>query len=117
MARVSPRYRAKAEVVDGIRFGSKAEAKRYHELRLMERAGEISGLDLQPRYDITINGIRCGFYKADFRYTLKGKGRVIEDVKGYSGDTETYRLKKKLVEALYSITITEIGGKSARRAA
>lgn len=108
------KYGAKPTTVDGIRFASKAEAKRYGELKFLQRSGMISGLTLQPRYDIYALAFRAapvkiGFYKADFRYrvpVLDGWKDVIEDVKGVR--TEAYRLKKKLVEAQYGITITEI---------
>ncbi len=42
------KYRAQPTIVDGIRFHSKGEARRYQELRLLERAGEITNLELQP---------------------------------------------------------------------
>lgn len=62
---------------------------------------------LQPKYTLIVNGKNCGFYKADFLYTLKDTGAaVVVDVKGVR--TPVYRLKKKLVEAIYGIEITEI---------
>jgi hypothetical protein len=36
--------------VDGIRFDSVKEARRYNELKLLERGGEIKNLELQPRF-------------------------------------------------------------------
>ncbi len=86
-------------------FDSKAEARRYGELLLFERAGEIHNLTLQPRFNIVVNGVGCGFYKADFAYFTPDE-RMIEDVKGIA--TAVYKLKKKLVEAQYGIKITEI---------
>lgn len=114
MRRNGHKYGAKPTTVDGIRFASKAEAKRYGELRLLEKAGAIRGLVCQPRYDIyTLKfqaaPVKVAFYKADFRYlvpVLNGWKSIVEDVKGVR--TEAYRLKKKLVEAQYGITITEI---------
>jgi hypothetical protein len=91
-------------IVDGITFASKKEAKRYTELKLLERAGEISRLELQPRYDITINGVKICTYVADFRYFSKAK-LVVEDCKGYL--TPVYRIKRKLVMALYNVEILE----------
>ncbi len=99
------KYRAVPETVGGIRFASKKEARRASELKLLERAGQIRNLELQPRYDIIVNGINCGFYKADFRY-FEGNKAVVEDAKGFK--TQVYSLKKRLVEALYGITITEV---------
>ncbi len=56
--------------------------------------------------EVCNNQQRIGFYKADFRYEVTATGeRVIEDVKGVR--TAVYRLKKKLVKALYGIEIIE----------
>jgi hypothetical protein len=92
--------------VDNIVFHSRKEARRYIELRALLRAGHIRNLELQPRYDMVVNGVKIGFYKADFRYTInKNNKTIIEDVKG--ARTQVYRLKKKIVEALYGIAIYE----------
>lgn len=89
------------------RFDSKAEHRRYHILKLMEKANEIRNLERSPRFDLIVNGIKCGFYKADFAY-FKGQKRVIEDVKSEPTKTPVYRLKKKIVEALYGVEIVEV---------
>ena len=44
------KYRNKKVIVDGEEFDSKKEGNRYKELRLLERAGEISNLELQPKF-------------------------------------------------------------------
>ena len=98
------KYHAQKTEVDGIWFASKKEANRYIELRLLERAGEISDLKLQPRFPIVMNGIKVCTYIADFQYIDKGKV-VTEDVKGVK--TPTYKIKKKLVKAVYNIDILE----------
>lgn len=99
------KYKAKAVTVDGIRFHSQAEAKRYGELKLLARAGQIERLELQPKYVFTVEGRQMFSYIADFRYhTIDGI--VVEDVKGFA--TPLYRLKKKLIEAQFNITIIEI---------
>jgi len=98
------KYRNKKTEVDGILFDSRKEALRYKELRLLEKAGEIRGLTLQKRYDFEISGIKLGFYKADFVYN-EGSRAVVEDVKGVK--TPVYRLKKKLMKAIYDIDILE----------
>jgi hypothetical protein len=106
-------------VVDGIRFASKKEAKRYGELKLLVLAGVISKLTLQPKYPLGSddkpvlqrsgrypNGRRVS-YLADFRYVDLSTGRtgkyVIEDVKGM--DTPLSKLKRAVVEAQYGIRI------------
>lgn len=91
--------------VDGIVFHSKAEARRWGELSLLQRAGKIANLRRQPKWRIVINGIDCGSYAADFLYEENGK-TVCEDVKGVR--TQLYSLKKKIVEALYGVIITEV---------
>ena len=98
------KYRAVKTIVDGITFDSKAEARRYGNLKILERAGTIDSLELQPRYDLVVNGSKCGFYKADFRYNEDGR-QVVEDVKGMK--TPVYNLKKKLIKAIYGIEIYE----------
>ena len=106
------KYGAVKTEVDGIKFDSKAEAKRYKELKLLEKVGNITGLELQKRYDFIINGVNCGFYKADFVYVTRlacdgaeSYGQTVEDVKGMK--TPVYRLKKKLMKAIHGIDILE----------
>ena len=98
------KYNAVKTEVDGFVFDSKAEARRYSELKLLERVGEIEKLELQPKFPIVVNGKKIATYIADFKYISYGS-LVIEDVKGMK--TPIYRLKKKLVEAIYSIEIKE----------
>lgn len=101
------KYRSKRTTVDGITFASKAEARRYGELKLLERAGKIQGLELQPRFDLVVMGRKVARYVADFAYTERATGKpVLEDVKGMK--TPVYRLKAKLMQALYGITISEV---------
>jgi len=98
------KYNAKKTIVDGIKFDSKAEARRYGELKLLLKCGTIADLELQPRYDFAVNGVKLGFYKADFRYKI-GNKLIIEDVKGMK--TPIYNLKKKLMKAIHGIDILE----------
>lgn len=98
------KYGAQPTTVDGIRFASKGEAMRYQELRLLEQAGQISGLELQPKFRLEVNGVKIADYVADFRYTEAGQV-VTEDYKGMK--TPVYRIKKKLVKALHNVDILE----------
>ena len=92
---------------DGITFRSAAEARRYDDLKLLELAGEIAGLQLQPRYPLVVNGVKVGTYVGDFKYVDVGTGRsVVEDVKGAA--SPMYRMKRKLVKALYGVDIEEV---------
>ena len=105
------KYRAIKTVVDGITFDSKREANRYSELLLMEKAGIIASLRLQPEFKCMVNGKKVCTYKADFEYLMVDdigpQGQIgyyiVEDVKGFK--TPVYRLKKKLVEACYPGTV------------
>jgi hypothetical protein len=94
--------------VDGIRFDSRAEARRFGELRLLMRAGEISGLELQPKFELTVGGLKIADYFADFGYLNRLGVRITEDVKSKATRTPVYRIKKKLVKALYGVEIVEV---------
>jgi hypothetical protein len=77
----------------------------------MRQAGLIEDLELQPRYDLIVNGQKLGFYRGDFRYKdVATDSVVLEDVKSPVTRTAVYQLKKKLVRALYGIEIIEIEG-------
>ena len=109
------KYHARKTTVDGITFDSAAEARRYMDLRLLERAREIGDLQRQVRFDFVLHGIKIGTYVADFTYTdAATRARVVEDVKGVR--TPVYVLKKKLMKALHGIEISETG-KGAKRVA
>lgn len=89
-------------------FGSAIEFKRYAELYLLMDHGQIRDLELQKPYPCVINDQLVTTYKADFVYHNKTGEQVIEDVKPAFYRDELYKLKKKLVEAIYSIKITEV---------
>jgi len=71
-------------------------------------AGLISQLEVQPEFQVIVNGIKCTTYRGDFRYLDNDGAEIIEDAKPAIFRTDLYQLKKKLVEAMYSITITEV---------
>ena len=107
------KYNAAKTTVDGITFDSRAEARRYQELRCMERIGEITGLTTQPSYCLeaqqSVGPARScviGTYRGDFAYFDALGREVVEDVKGFK--TPLYRWKKKHVEAQYNIVIREV---------
>lgn len=95
-------------VVDGITFDSKAEATRYSVLKVLQSAGVVTDLRLQVPYELAVNGLKICRYIADFVYTMDGK-EVVEDVKGMR--TPEYKLKRKLMLAVFGIEIQEIGGR------
>lgn len=105
------KYRAQRTVCNaGCSHPSKAEARRCDELHLLERAGEITHLQTQPKFEVRINGVKVFTYIADFTYfpqKPEPAGRIVEDVKGVI--TPIYRLKKKAVEAYYpGLKIVEV---------
>lgn len=92
------KYGAKPVIIDGIRFASTKEGNRYSELRLLERAGVITQLDIQPKFPLSIDGKHICNYLGDFVY-FENNARVVEDVKGVK--TPVYRLKRKMLLACY----------------
>ena len=122
-ARRRGKYGAKKIEIDGITFDSKREARRYCELRNLERAGAITGLELQRKFELvptqrepstfTKTGKeRPGkvielsvSYVADFCY-MEGGALVVEDAKGVR--TPEYVIKRKLMLSVYGIRIKEI---------
>ena len=104
------KYHAKRTEVDGITFASRAEARRYQELALLESAGAIRELELQPPYDLVVNGTKVTRYVADFRYWDNERNvAVVEDVKGGKATiTPAYRIKRALMKAIYGIEISEV---------
>ncbi len=90
--------------VDGIEFASAKEARRYGELKLMQGAGEIRSLKVQPRFELMPSFKRGEEthrkieYVADFSYITKEDEKIVEDVKSAITRTHpVYRLKKKLL--------------------
>jgi hypothetical protein len=102
------KFNAIKQTYKGEVFDSKKELKRFVELEHLLRLGEISNLELHPRYDLMVNGVKIGRYTADFRYNKENE-IVVEDVKSKATKTRDYMLRKKIL-ATYDppITITEI---------
>jgi len=98
------KYNAQRETVDGITFMSRREAREYRELKLLERAGHIENLTLQPKFPIQIGGMKVCTVIADFQYFDKQTGEMrVVDTKGF--DTPMSKLKRKLVLAAHNIEI------------
>lgn len=121
------KYHNRKISVDGITFDSRREYNRYRELKLLERAGEIHGLELQKKYVLipaqyeTVerygkngqrlkNGKKCiekeCAYKADFVYFKRNGVFVVEDTKGMR--TKEYIIKRKLMLYIHGIRIKEV---------
>lgn len=107
------KYRNVPTVVDGVRFSSRAEAKRWDELRMLEKAGEITDLKRQVAFPLYVKDRLVANYVSDFSYHRRTGDLesylVVEDVKG-GILTEAFRLKAKMFEAFYGFPITIIGG-------
>ncbi len=132
-AQASNKYHNRKIEINGIRFDSRKEAKRYVQLMHAMRVGAIRDLRLQV--DFTIQEaytdwhgkrIRAIRYRADFaynltgllpfgisaedrdvwsRYIMSGTETVIEDVKGVK--TQAYKMKEKLM-AKKGVSIREV---------
>lgn len=118
------KYHARKVTVDNWTFDSHKEANRYTELKLLERAGKISELNMQVPFELVpaqrepdIVGARGGVkrgkvieksvvYYADFVYKDKSGNTVVEDTKGVR--TKEYTIKKKLLLYFYGIRIQEV---------
>ena len=105
MEKKESKYHAERVVTSGIKFDSKLEAKRYNELMMLQKAGEIENLRLQQQFTLqegfkTCEGelIRPVRYIADFTYYDKDGNYIIEDVKSEkTRQLVEYRIKKRIM--------------------
>lgn len=101
------KFAAQPQVVDGIRFDSKREARRYGVLKLRQQAGEIRDLRWHVRFPLHCGGVQVTAYEADFVYVVvSDDSLVVEDTKGVR--TPVYKLKKKMMLAELGIVIAEV---------
>ena len=111
------KYNNQGRREDGHWFHSGAEADRYLQLKLLAKAGVLTQLKLQPSFSIQIKGVQICVYKADFSYkwtTPAGQTvHVIEDVKGM--ETDVFKLKKKMAEAMHSVHICLVPARKLER--
>ena len=110
------KYRNKKVFCDGMTFDSKKELARYLELKILERAGEVRGIECQKKFElitsVKINGktkpaIR---YFSDFSYFIVKDGEfIVEDVKSaMTRKLAPYRMKIHMMKYLHGIEIKEI---------
>lgn len=101
------KYGAKKTTIGNLKFDSKKESYRYQQLEILQKAGKISELELQKVYKLTVNGQLICKYIADFEYLDHAIGQyVTEDAKGGSATiTPAFRIKAKLMKALYDIDV------------
>jgi hypothetical protein len=101
------KFRNRKTVVDGLTFDSAKEARRWSELRLLERAGQITDLVRQEPIRLEVNGKLVCKFIPDFCYVENGQ-KVVEDVKSpATRKLPAYRIKVKLLEALTRIRVRE----------
>ena len=99
------KYGGQKVYIDRIWFASKAEAKRYDELCILQAVSLISGLVVHPAFPLEVDGKQIGTYRADFRYLQNGV-EIVEDVKSTAtAKKETFMRTKKHVLAQYGIDI------------
>lgn len=100
------KFNAVKVTLDGHTFDSKAEAKRYGELKLLEKAGKISKLEVHPKFDLAINGHVIARYTADFEYMYAGRLLHVEDVKSApTAKRRDFILIRKLMKAIHGIDV------------
>ena len=121
-------YNTKTKTSDGNVFDSGKEARRWEQLLLLAKAGEITNLRRQVKYELLPNQYetyeryskrgerlkdgerlvaRKVEYVADFVYTIVKTGEtIVEDTKGVK--TKDYIIKRKLMYAVHSIKIKEV---------
>jgi len=105
------KYGAKRQIIDGIKFASLAESRRYGELKLLSNVGQISHLQCHPRFELQ-PAFRCQGkwyaavrYTADFSYVCNGD-TVVEEVKGGKATiTTAYSIRKRLFLYKYGSTL------------
>jgi len=106
------KYRSRKIVRDGLKFDSVKEYRRWVELSRLEKAGKVSNLQRQVKFELIpsqrIDGKvveRACAYIADFVYTVDGL-KVVEDTKGFR--TTDYIIKRKLMLHVHGIKIKEV---------
>lgn len=111
------KYRNKKITYNGETYDSAKEYRRHDELKILEKAGKISGLERQKKFVLLPSQkdsrtgktvLRGCTYVADFVYFENGK-QVIEDVKGYRGGGAyaLFTIKKKMMLYFHGILIKE----------
>ena len=108
------KYQAISVTIDNHKFPSKTEARRYLELKLLLDCGKITNLILQEKFPLHVNGKLICTYVCDFTYTENGE-KIVEDAKSsFTARMPVYKIKKKLVKAIYGVDIHEVGCESKK---
>lgn len=104
------KYSAKKTVYNGIEYDSKKEAGYAQTLDGLKTEGKVKDWKRQVKFPVTVNGHDCGFYKLDFLIQYTDGHKEYVDIKGCKKGCaySMFRLKKKIIEAIYCIEIKEI---------
>ena len=107
------KYRNTIVEYDGYKFDSRGESERYYQLKMLQKAGKISGLQVHVPFELIPKDgkHRAIYYEADFVYIEDGQ-KIVEDFKGYR--TDVYKIKKRMMKWLYGIEIRETTDKDLR---
>jgi hypothetical protein len=107
-------------VVDGIKWKSAKQARRYRDLKLMQEYGDIRLLRWEVTYHLIVNNIEITTYRCDFEYVTRAGDRIVEDVKPTyksakaekeykaTGAYKMFALKKRMMAAIYGIDVKEV---------
>jgi len=109
------KFRNKPFWEEGIYWHSKRERRRWLELKLLQKSGEISELRRQVVFPLHVNGVRVATYRADHVYRDKSGQLIVEDVKAAkrrgqrrsATATPAYQRSKRHLKAEYGIDVTE----------
>lgn len=103
------KYRNEPVTVDGLRFDSKKEARRWMTLKAIADGGGIRNLRRQVRYELVVNGVKVSHYTADFVYETLDGCVVVEDTKSEATcQDRAYAIRKKLMKAIHNIEVREV---------
>jgi hypothetical protein len=110
------KYKSRGIYRDGFFFHSTGEADYYDQLKMRLRAGEIKDFKRQVKMKISINGQHITSYVADFVVELHDGNKQVLDYKSdFTRNLDTYKIKKRLLLALYNINIIEVGTMSRKK--
>ncbi len=107
------KYHREKAALDGIMFDSTKERDYYAELKMLQKAGEVVNIELQPKFELQPGFERNGkkeraiIYRADFKVSYADGHIEIVDTKGFK--TDVYGIKRKMLLYRYpNITFKEV---------
>ena len=112
--RPKSKYRNRIVTEGGKRFDSQGEHRHWKQLRMLEDAGLISGLETQVTYNFIVNGIHVCSAKWDFRYRQDGEVIVADFKSAQTRKLTKYQINRKLMKALTGIDVLEVTDKDLR---